>query len=147
RRVVRDVEGDALRLARDAGVAGRAEQPVGQRARRDLPGERVLAPARAEKEDVHARCRPERGLGCEGAGLARSRRAASAQSAFSHLGPLTAAAALVQPCCSEVTEICYSGSMTKEQVKKILDRVLTWPPERQVDVAHMVELMEEQDQR
>ena len=36
--------------------------------------------------------------------------------------------------------------MTKEQVKKILDRVLTWPPERQVDVAHMVELMEEQDQ-
>jgi hypothetical protein len=32
--------------------------------------------------------------------------------------------------------------MTKEQVKAILDRVLTWPPERQ---AHMVELMEEQD--
>ena len=36
--------------------------------------------------------------------------------------------------------------MTKEQVRKILDRVLTWPPERQADVAHMVELMEEQDQ-
>jgi hypothetical protein len=35
--------------------------------------------------------------------------------------------------------------MTKEQVKKILDRVLTWPPERQVDVAHVVELMEAQD--
>jgi hypothetical protein len=35
--------------------------------------------------------------------------------------------------------------MTKEQVKWILDRVLTWPPERQADVAHMVELMEEQD--
>jgi hypothetical protein len=35
--------------------------------------------------------------------------------------------------------------MTKEQVKEILDRVLTWPPERQADVAHMVELMEEQD--
>jgi hypothetical protein len=35
--------------------------------------------------------------------------------------------------------------MTKEQVKEILDRVLTWPAERQVDVAHMVELMEEQD--
>lgn len=34
--------------------------------------------------------------------------------------------------------------MTKEQVKKILDRVLTWPPERQADVAHVVELMEEQ---
>ena len=37
--------------------------------------------------------------------------------------------------------------MTKDQVKAILDRVLTWPPERQADVAHMVELMEEQDQR
>ena len=35
--------------------------------------------------------------------------------------------------------------MTKEQVKQILDRVLTWPPERQADVAHLVELMEEQD--
>jgi hypothetical protein len=35
--------------------------------------------------------------------------------------------------------------MTKEQVKQILDRALTWPPERQADVAHMVELMEEQD--
>jgi hypothetical protein len=34
--------------------------------------------------------------------------------------------------------------MTKEQVKRILDRVLTWPPERQEDVAHVVELMEEQ---
>jgi hypothetical protein len=35
--------------------------------------------------------------------------------------------------------------MTKEQVKEILDRVLTWPPERQADAAHMIELMEEQD--
>jgi hypothetical protein len=35
--------------------------------------------------------------------------------------------------------------MTKEQVKRILDRVLTWPPERQADVVHMVEIMEEQD--
>ncbi len=34
--------------------------------------------------------------------------------------------------------------MTKERVKQILDRVLTWPPERQEDVAHVVELMEEQ---
>jgi hypothetical protein len=36
--------------------------------------------------------------------------------------------------------------MTKERVKEILDRVLTWPPERQADVAHAVELMEAQDQ-
>jgi hypothetical protein len=35
--------------------------------------------------------------------------------------------------------------MTKDQLKEILDRVLTWPPERQQDVAHVVELMEEQD--
>jgi hypothetical protein len=35
--------------------------------------------------------------------------------------------------------------MTKDQVKEILDRVLSWPAERQADVAHVVELMEEQD--
>jgi hypothetical protein len=35
--------------------------------------------------------------------------------------------------------------MTRDEVKAILDRVLTWPPERQADFAHMVELMEEQD--
>jgi len=35
--------------------------------------------------------------------------------------------------------------MTKNQVKEILDRVLTWPPERQADAAHVLELMEEQD--
>ena len=35
--------------------------------------------------------------------------------------------------------------MTKAQVKSILDRVLTWPPERQQDAAEMLTLMEEQD--
>jgi hypothetical protein len=35
--------------------------------------------------------------------------------------------------------------MTKDQIKEVLDRVLTWPPERQADVVHIVELMEEQD--
>jgi hypothetical protein len=34
--------------------------------------------------------------------------------------------------------------MTKTQVKTILDRVLTWPPERQNDAAEMLTLMEEQ---
>jgi hypothetical protein len=35
--------------------------------------------------------------------------------------------------------------MTKEQVKEILNRVLTWPAERQAEIAHAVELMEQQD--
>jgi hypothetical protein len=35
--------------------------------------------------------------------------------------------------------------MTKEQVKEILDRVLTWTPERQADAAQILMLMEEQD--
>jgi hypothetical protein len=35
--------------------------------------------------------------------------------------------------------------MTKQQVKEILDRVLTWPPERQEDVIRMLSAMEEQD--
>jgi hypothetical protein len=35
--------------------------------------------------------------------------------------------------------------MTKEQVKAVLERVLSWPPERQADVVHVIERMEEQD--
>jgi hypothetical protein len=35
--------------------------------------------------------------------------------------------------------------MTREQVREILDRVLSWPPERQADVVRVVKLMEEQD--
>jgi hypothetical protein len=35
--------------------------------------------------------------------------------------------------------------MTNEQVRKVLDRVLSWPPGRQADLAHIVEIMEEQD--
>jgi hypothetical protein len=37
------------------------------------------------------------------------------------------------------------ADMAKNQVKDILDRVLSWPTERQKDVAHVVEMMEEQD--
>jgi hypothetical protein len=35
--------------------------------------------------------------------------------------------------------------MTKQQVKEILDRVLTWPPERQEDAARLLADMEQQD--
>lgn len=36
-------------------------------------------------------------------------------------------------------------NMTKDQIKAVLDRVLTWPPDRQADVVQVVTLMEEQD--
>jgi hypothetical protein len=35
--------------------------------------------------------------------------------------------------------------MSKEQVKAVLDRVLTWPIERQEDAAKLLMLMESQD--
>jgi hypothetical protein len=35
--------------------------------------------------------------------------------------------------------------MTKDQVKAVLDRVLTWPPERQEEAARVLSEMEEQD--
>ena len=35
--------------------------------------------------------------------------------------------------------------MTKQQVKELLDRVLTWPPERQEDAARILAEMERQD--
>ena len=35
--------------------------------------------------------------------------------------------------------------MTKAQLKEILDRVLTWPPERQEDAARILSDMEKQD--
>ena len=35
--------------------------------------------------------------------------------------------------------------MTKEQVKEILERVLTWPPERQEDAVRTLSAMEAQD--
>src|SRR5262249_23570378 len=54
-RVVGDIERHDLAVAGDAGVARRAKKPLDQRTRRDLPGERMLASARAEKKDVHAR--------------------------------------------------------------------------------------------
>jgi hypothetical protein len=35
--------------------------------------------------------------------------------------------------------------MTQEQVKEVLNRVLTWPPERHADLVQVVALMETQD--
>ena len=35
--------------------------------------------------------------------------------------------------------------MTKAEIKVVLDRVLTWPTERQEDAARVLTLMEEQD--
>ena len=40
---------------------------------------------------------------------------------------------------------CYDLFMTRDQVKAVLDRVLTWPPERQEDAAELLALIEEQD--
>jgi hypothetical protein len=36
--------------------------------------------------------------------------------------------------------------MSKEQVKAVLDRVLTWPSERQEEAAKLLMLMESQDE-
>jgi hypothetical protein len=36
--------------------------------------------------------------------------------------------------------------MSKEQMKAVLDRVLTWPSERQEDAAKVLMLMESQDE-
>ena len=41
--------------------------------------------------------------------------------------------------------ICYILAMTKEQVKQVLNRVLTWPPQRQEAAARVLEEMEQQD--
>jgi hypothetical protein len=35
--------------------------------------------------------------------------------------------------------------MTKDRVKEILERVLTWPPERQEDAVRVLKAMEQQD--
>jgi hypothetical protein len=35
--------------------------------------------------------------------------------------------------------------MTREQVKEVLDRMLTWPPERQEDAVEILKAVEEQD--
>jgi hypothetical protein len=44
---------------------------------------------------------------------------------------------------SQSTQTWYD--MTKDQMKEILDRVLTWPPERQEDAAEILMTIEAQD--
>ncbi len=41
--------------------------------------------------------------------------------------------------------MCYAVLMTRDEVKTILDRVLTWPPERQEDAARVLSEMQRQD--
>lgn len=41
--------------------------------------------------------------------------------------------------------MCYIDCMTKDQVKTVLDRVLTWPSKRQEDAARVLAEMEQQD--
>ena len=41
--------------------------------------------------------------------------------------------------------MCYFDDMTRDQVKEILDRVLTWPPKRQEDAAQILMSIEAQD--
>ena len=43
-----------------------------------------------------------------------------------------------------VRPIGYIASMTRDQVKEILDRVLSWPSSRQEDAARLLSEMEQQ---
>ena len=47
------IERHQLAFLRNTGVARRAVEPLNQRASRNLPRQRVLAPARAENKDIH----------------------------------------------------------------------------------------------
>ena len=53
RRMVADIERNALRLTRDARIARGTDEPVCERACRHLPGQRVFAAAGAKEQDVH----------------------------------------------------------------------------------------------
>jgi hypothetical protein len=61
--VVGDIERDAFGFLRDAGIARRALELIGERARRHFPGQRMLASAGTENKNVHmASARYLRGL-------------------------------------------------------------------------------------
>ena len=50
-----------------------------------------------------------------------------------------------QPSAGQICRLCYNAGMTKDQLKAVLDRVLTWPSKRQEDAARVLAEMEQQD--
>ena len=52
--MVGGIERRGLAFLGDAGIAGRADEPRHQRARRDFPGQRMLAATGPDEKDVHA---------------------------------------------------------------------------------------------
>jgi hypothetical protein len=55
-------------------------------------------------------------------------------------GGLTRLPVRVPPIPKAPSDIC--SATTKDQVKEVLDRVLTWPPERQEDAAQLLLALE-----
>ena len=53
--MVGGVERDQLGMLGDAGIAGRRVELAQQRRLRELPGERMFAPARTDEQDIHER--------------------------------------------------------------------------------------------
>ena len=53
RRRIARVDGDALGPARDSGIAGRGDQPLAARRLPKAPGERILATARPQEQNIH----------------------------------------------------------------------------------------------
>src|SRR5205085_12337894 len=78
------------------------------------------------------------------------------RAAASRSSPAAAAppAARCQACPRRRSRLCrfareairgHIGLMTKDQIKAVLDRVLSWPPERQRDAAEILASLEAQD--
>ena len=90
-RMVGEVERDAFGLARDAGIARRANEPVAERACRQLPGQRMFAPAGAEEQNVHRlECLAAVPVACGSPGARRRRVLSKALDPRRRCGPLAA---------------------------------------------------------
>ena len=111
-RVVHDVERDACRIARDAGVAGGTKEFRRQRRSGDLPRQRVFAPARAEKKDFHGRVCASwisgRGLAClsDPASAAQARDGALGGMAMISCSAATCRANAPRPAAVAATIVC-----------------------------------------